>query len=307
MKNIHSIAFYTGSKEELLPDFEEDFPYIASRAELDKYIGRFVPWHWHKTVELFYMESGCLEYNTPGGTLLFPAGSGGMVNSNVPHMTKAISRTEKNVQLLHIFDVSLLAGEQGSRIGQRYIAPVITAPQLEIIPLFPGNAAEERILERIAASFCISSDEFGYEMKLREALSEIWLMLFELSRPMREKKEEHRKRNDKIKLLMIYIHEHYQEKISISELAAAAYLSERECYRVFHDCLHMTPVDYIRAYRLQAACQMLAKGQKSVTAISHDCGLGSSSYFGKVFREYAHCSPTEYRRKWQDCDKSGQK
>lgn len=39
MKNIHSIEFYTGSKEELLPDFEKDFPYIASRAELDKYIG----------------------------------------------------------------------------------------------------------------------------------------------------------------------------------------------------------------------------------------------------------------------------
>ena len=43
MKNIHSIEFYTGSKEELLPDFEKDFPYIASRAELDKYIGGYVP------------------------------------------------------------------------------------------------------------------------------------------------------------------------------------------------------------------------------------------------------------------------
>ena len=39
MKNIHSIEFYTGSKEELLPGFEKDFPYIASRAELDKYRG----------------------------------------------------------------------------------------------------------------------------------------------------------------------------------------------------------------------------------------------------------------------------
>lgn len=39
MKNIHSIEFYTGSKEELLPGFEKDFPYVASRAELDKYIG----------------------------------------------------------------------------------------------------------------------------------------------------------------------------------------------------------------------------------------------------------------------------
>lgn len=301
MKNIHSIEFYTGSKEEVLPNFTNDFPYIASRAELDKYIGRFVPWHWHKTVELFYMESGSLEYYTPRGKILFPAGSGGMVNSNVLHMTKAMSQTEKNIQLLHIFDVSLLAGVQGSRIEQKYITPVVTAPQIELIPLFPGNVAEEKILKHILEVFPFSSNEFGYEVKLREALSEIWLMLFELCHPMREKKEDN-KNNDKIKLMMIYIHEHYQEKISIPELAAAAYISERECFRVFHDCLHTTPIEYIRSYRLQAACQMLARGRESVTAISHACGLGSSSYFGKVFREYAHCTPLEYRRKWQNSD-----
>ena len=88
-----------------------------------------------------------------------------------------------------------------SRIEQKYIAPVITAPQIEVIPLFPGNAEEERILKLLAASFRLSSDEFGYEIKLREALTEIWLMLFELSRSMREKKGEHNKSNDKICLL----------------------------------------------------------------------------------------------------------
>ena len=302
MKDIHNIEFYTGTKEELLPGFEKDFPYIASRAELDKYIGRYVPWHWHRTVELFYVESGSVEYDTPKGKILFPAGSGGMVNSNVLHMTKAISQREKNVQLLHIFDVSLLAGEHGSRIEQKYITPVLTAPQIEIIPLFPGDAEEEKILKLLADSFRLSSDEFGYEIKLREALTEIWLMLFGLSCPMSESKDDYNKSNGKIKLMMIYIHEHYKEKISIPEIAAAAYLSERGCYRVFHDCLHMTPVDYITAYRLQVACQMLAKGQETVTVISHECGLGSSSYFGKVFREYAHCSPIEYRKKWQNSD-----
>ena len=302
MKNIHNIEFYNGTKEELLPGFEKDFPYIASRAELDKYIECYVPWHWHRTVELFYVESGSVEYDTPKGKILFPAGSGGMVNSNVLHMTKAMSQRERNVQLLHIFDVSLLAGEQGSRIEQKYITPVITATQIEIIPLFPGNKEEERILKLLADSFRLSSDEFGYEIKLREALAQIWLMLFELSSSMREKKDGYSKSNDKIKLMMIYIHEHYREKISIADLATAAYLSERECYRVFHDCLHMTPVEYITSYRLQVACQMLAKSQETVTFISHECGLGSSSYFGKVFREYAHCSPIEYRKKWQNSD-----
>ena len=60
MKNIHSIEFYTGSKEELLPDFEKDFPYIASRAELDKYIGGYVPWHWHRTVNFFIWKAAAL-------------------------------------------------------------------------------------------------------------------------------------------------------------------------------------------------------------------------------------------------------
>ena len=43
MKNIHNIEFYNGSKEELLPGFANDFPYIASRAELDNYAGRTRP------------------------------------------------------------------------------------------------------------------------------------------------------------------------------------------------------------------------------------------------------------------------
>lgn len=302
MRNIQSIEFYTGSKEELLPDFVEEFPYIASRVQLDKYIGRFVPWHWHRAVELFYMESGSLTYYTPHGEIVFPAGSGGMVNSNVLHMTKAMSQTEDNIAFIHIFDTSLLAGEQGSRLERKYITPIVTAPQIEIIPVFPGNERQDKVLELILEAFSLSGDEFGYEMKLRELLSEIWLLLFELSRSMQEKGGKYNKNNDKIKLMMAYIHEHYSEKISISELAAAAYLSERECFRVFHDCLHTTPVEYIKTYRLQAACQMLARGQEPVTVISQACGLGSSSYFGKVFREYAHCTPLEYRRKWQDSD-----
>lgn len=77
MRNVQSIEFHTGSKEELLPDFTSSFPYIASRSQIDKYVGRFVPWHWHRAVELFYMESGSLEYSTPGGKILFPPAAAG--------------------------------------------------------------------------------------------------------------------------------------------------------------------------------------------------------------------------------------
>lgn len=43
--------------------------------------------------------------------------------------------------------------------------------------------------------------------------------------------------------------------------------------------------------------QVLGETRASVTEISHACGLGSSSYFGKVFREYMKCTPVEYRKR----------
>lgn len=300
MINIQGIQFHSNSREELLPCFSADFPYISTRAELNKYVQPFVPWHWHRTVEFFYMQNGTLEYNTPGGRHLFPEGSGGMVNSNVLHMTKPLSQPEKTIQLLHIFDTSLLAGEHGSRIEQKYIAPIVTSPQIEVVSFSPETSEHKKILELILEAFRLPEYKFNYEMKLRETLSELWLMLFEQVRPLLDQSKECRKSTDPIKKMMIYIHEHYSEKISISELAAAAYLSERECFRVFRDCLHMTPAEYIKSYRLQMACRMLTKGQEPVTVVGQACGLGSSSYFGKVFREYAHCTPSEYRRRWQD-------
>lgn len=304
MKDISNIEFHTGSKEERLPDFSPHFPYIASRTDLNNHIERFVPWHWHKAVELFYIESGMLEYCTPAGKMTFPAGSGGMVNSNVLHMTRAKTETKKNIQILHIFDPSFIAGEQGSRIEQEYVIPIIAAPQIEIIQLRPEYSKEAKILDLIRDSFQLSGKDIGYEIKLREALSEIWLQLFIHTCSIREEKQEYGKSNDKIKMMMIYIHEHYAEKISVTELAAAAFISERECFRIFRDCLHMSPVEYMKGYRLQMACQMLAKSQDPVTSISHACGLGSSSYFGKLFREEVGCTPLEYRQKWQDSDTS---
>ncbi len=300
MKDIHSIKFQNGTKEELLPDITPDFPYIASHVEMDKYAEPFVPWHWHKEVELFYLKSGVLEYYTPKGKVVFPAGSGGLVNSNVLHMTKQQENVRNTVQLLHIFDTAFI-GTHGGRIDQKYITPILADRQLELFALYPNNSEHVQILNLIQESFNYIDNDFGYEMKLRAVLSDIWLQLLTMSLPLL-KEEREDKINDRIKLMMIYIHEHYAEKISISEIAAAAFSSERECFRTFHDCLHMTPVDYIRNYRLQMACHMLTKSKEKITFISHACGFGSSSYLGKIFLEHIGCTPIEYRSKWQNID-----
>lgn len=302
MKNIQSIERNDSSKEELLPNFAEDFPYIATCAQMCHYQDSYIPWHWHRTVELFYIQSGTLEYTTPKGKWTFPAGSGGMVNSNVLHSTNFQHTKNSTVQLLHLFDPAFLAGGHGSRMETKYILPLTTAPGVELIPLFPEDPEQADILAKIHEAFELSEQEWGYELKLREMLSRIWLKLFDLARPGMQ--QDGKNSDDKIKALMVYIHEHYQDAIRVEELAESVHISKRACFRLFQDNLHTTPVEYIRSYRLQTACQMLVNTTDSVTQIAYRCGLGSSSYFGKVFREAYHCTPLEYRRAWHDHDKT---
>lgn len=301
MKNIVGIQLVDGSNEEHLPDFLPEFPYIATQPEMDKYPDRSSPWHWHRAVEIFYMKSGALEYTTPHGHWVFPAGSGGFVNSNVLHSTRAVSDDEPTVMWLHLFDTDLLAGAPGSRIETNYILPVTTAPGLEMIPLYPQFPAQAAVLQSILDAFAPSEQEWGYEFKLREALARVWLQLFDLVQPGPGTDTARRSEaDDKIKQLMVYVHEHFWEPISIDALAQAAHISRRACFRLFRDNLHMTPVEYIRGYRMQKACALLTKSQDSITQIAYSCGLGSSSYFGKLFHAQFGCSPLEYRRHWHD-------
>lgn len=258
-------------------------------------------------MELFYIKSGSLEYITPKGTWTFPAGSGGMVNSNVLHSTSFVASKDSNLQLLHLFDPAFLAGEHGSRMENKYILPLTTAPNIEMIPLHPEEPAQASILADIRQAFDLSEEEWGYEFELRESLSRIWLKLFDLVHPAIGQDIKNSDSDEKIKMLMVYIHTHYGEPITVEQLAQTIHISKRACFRLFRDTLHMTPLEYIRGYRLQKACQMLAKSKESVTHISYCCGFESSSYFGKIFREEFGCSPMEYRRRWHDCNNNMQK
>ena len=306
MQIVQGIQLNSQTREEYLPGYSIEFPYIATCAELDKYEASIAPWHWHKPVELFYIESGALEYETPNGKISFPTGSGGMVNFNVLHKTRVLTSEQRNIQLLHIFDPSFLAGRQGSLIEQTYFVPLLANPQLEILPLRQDVPEQARALRLIQDAFCLQKCEIGFEIKIERALLEIWLLLYKMFCLNAHPDNRQFPNVEAIKTMMLFIRKHYSNAITIKELAGSAYISERECYRVFRDCLHTTPTDYIISYRLQEACHLLREGNLSITEIAHACGFGTSSYFGKAFLRRIGCTPKQYRKGWQDKAKTRQ-
>lgn len=301
VKYIQNIQIRSSNSEEILPDFSEDFPYLATYAEYDSFLQPNVPWHWHNSLELFYIEKGGLTYSTPSGSLFFPEGSGGLVNSGVLHTSRWEPAPGGNIQFLHFFDPELLSGKANSQMDQKYIRPLVHQSGIEILPLYPQQHGA--LLRRIREAFDISETAFGYEFQIRRELCDIWLQLLEIAKDRPRDAATGSRSGEQVKRMMVYVHEHYGEHISVTDLAETAHLSKRACFRVFQEYLHMTPVEYIKSYRLQIACQLLAEEKYSITEIAYRCGMGSSSYFGKVFREEKGCTPLEYRRYWHDNNK----
>lgn len=121
--------------------------------------------------------------------------------------------------------------------------------------------------------------------------------LLEIAHPLMESEHPGKTSDKEIKEMLVYIHDHFSDSISTEQIAEAAHVSKRGCFRIFQENLHMTPGDYLRSYRLRKAGQMLREGNEPVTEIAYTCGFCSGSYFGKMFREQFGCTPAEYRKK----------
>ncbi len=301
-KGISSPAYITTNNsrinvstlEEKVRHITAEFPYMTDLCLLHTCPGGIFPWHWHNEVEFFYMRSGSLNYHFPHSTYTFHQGEGGFINAGILHMTSC-NKGQTSTQEEHIFHPSFLGGQDTSILMSRYILPIVENPNLDFVPFDFSCPVREEIICLMKSSFgCYQEKAEGYEFDIREMMTRLWRILFSLTKDLQTDKKK-RPQNDRIKIMMEYVASHYQEKLTLGQLAASAFISPRECSRCFQETLGQSPFSYIMDYRLHKACDFLSHTQLSVTETSIACGFNSSSYFSQAFHDAFGCSPREYR------------
>ena len=99
--------------------------------------------------------------------------------------------------------------------------------------------------------------------------------------------------------MLEYIHLHFSEPVTLSDIAKAADIGERECLRCFRRMIQLPPMQYLLKYRvMQGAKLLLQEPGISVSQAAMQCGFDSPSHFSKMFRRFYDCSPREYRRSY---------
>ncbi|WP_305117125.1 helix-turn-helix domain-containing protein [Acutalibacter muris] len=221
---------------------------------------------------------------------MLTAGECLFLNSGVLHTARQREDMESALIMVVVFRPSLFAKEHPDSGFLRYFSGSEES-------LVWDGAGEEEVpvrlaLERLAG---LREGEYGYELMCLSEISRIWLYA---SRRMQQGGQ----RNDggaahgPVKKMLAYIHDHYQEKITIDQLTAFAGVSRTQCYSHFKQYTGLSPVAYLNDYRLSRAAALMLETECSVTEAGYACGFGDSSYFVKLFRQRFGVPPMRYRR-----------
>ncbi|MBC5580256.1 helix-turn-helix transcriptional regulator [Anaerofilum sp. BX8] len=273
-----------------------DFPCAAYDERFSAFIGHEVPWHWHEELEAVIVCEGrtlaeCCSQRFPLGP-----GDGILINSNVLHRLTWHSREDCRIINL-VFHPLLLGGTEQSLVYRRYLLPLLADEGFAALPLSPAVSWQTEALELLRRAFELRSQpEDGQPLLVQAYLLAFWQRVTANLPAEVPPRPGGQPPQDRIKKMLAYIAGHYREKLEVSQLAAAANISQSECYRCFQRCLGVSPIRYLLQYRLQKAAGLLRQTSLPVTTVCSEAGFSHPSYFARQFQLLYGCSPSAFRR-----------
>lgn len=92
-----------------------------------------------------------------------------------------------------------------------------------------------------------------------------------------------------------YIHEHYNEQVTLNEVAENIYVSTFYISRMFKKELGISFVDYLNDVRIEKAKELLKDVKYKTYEVAELVGIPDPHYFSKIFKKYAGMTPSEYK------------
>jgi AraC-like DNA-binding protein len=102
-----------------------------------------------------------------------------------------------------------------------------------------------------------------------------------------------------------FIRKHHAEDLSLPQVAQIANASPFYFCKLFKRATGLTFTKFVSRVRIESSKDLLTNPQRRVSEVAYEVGFQSLTQFNRVFKKILGQSPTEYRRKMQNGDKSG--
>ena len=257
-----------------------------------------VPYHWHNELEAFVVHKGQSLVKINNETITLNTNDAFFINSGVLHACFDLSDTHCQYHSL-VFHHRLISGSLESVFYHKYIEPIITNTKLPYLHFKSDNPWHLEIINIIDQIYTlIKNNVEDYELEVRHLLTRmIYLINKHQDHHINIVSNQDLKASERIKIMLEYIHDHYNDKITTQDLMDVANISESEVLRVFHKTINKTPIQYLKEYRILKACELLKDTNQKTIDIAFNTGFNDASYFNKIFKQTKGLTPLEYRTK----------
>ena len=238
--------------------------------------------HWHRSVEIFAVKDGSLNFFLNEKKYHLQAGDFVLVNSNEVHSIYAPDPNETIVLQIPL----------GSFAGYYTEEQFIWFSHSE-------KSDDERVYSLLNEMYERNTEcRMGYELQMLSCFYQLEYLLVTRYRKL-EVHEELLKNTKQLKRLGVitgYLKEHYTEDISLEKLAGIFGYSPSYLSRMFQKYAKINYKDYLQSVRFEHAVKELEETEHQIGDIALNHGFPNSKAFSNLMRKKYGYLPNEYRK-----------
>jgi AraC-like DNA-binding protein len=255
-------------------------------------------WHYHPEIELVHIEQGSGTQFVGDNIQHFQSGDLLLIGPNLPHYWRC---DEKYFQ----GDSNLYAQATVLHFSAELFG--------EAFRNLPENKAINELLDKAKFGMKLSGQEnHQVKMLLQNLLNQtngnplISLLQIletlahstdiELLSNSHYQEEYDQYDTDRINQIYKYSLDHFQQKITIEEIAEVANISPNSFCRYFKSRSRKTFSQFLLELRIGHACKLLIDGKLSVAQICYESGFNNFANFNKYFKIHTGKSPLQYQK-----------
>ena len=253
--------------------------------------------HWHNSFELIEVVEGKFYCNVDGSEFLINKGNICIINrGRLHHIYTEDHNAFKCRKKTIIFNPDYFIKDQN--IYEKYILPLLEKDAFAHIQFNIKKGIGLDINTLMKEIEALEDEKpIGYELEEYSLIYKVIRYLYLAYQSSNQSIHTTYDANVQIQRNMTsFIHEHFNSKIGLEDIAEAGQVSKSTCIRLFHKYTGKSPIDFLNSYRIQMSAEKLVATSEQITEIAYACGFGQPSYFNRLFLKEYNMTPNQYRK-----------
>lgn len=278
------------------PTLEIIAPSFGSSFSFSKYVenanSKAHLWHYHPEIELVYINGGSGKRQVGSHVSYYNDGDLILIGSNLPHCGFTNDQTGNKNETVIQMKPDFLGNDFFEISEMKNIRNLFDQAKAGIAF---GGTTKKTIGLKIEAME--GQSQFGKLLSMLSILNDLELSEeFKVLNAEGFSMELQMQDNDRINTVFNYVKDHFQEVITLEEVAVLVSMTVPSFCRYFKKITHKTFTKFVNDYRLVHASKLLAEKPISITEICYESGFNNFSYFNKSFKEFTGKSASQYRQ-----------